>query len=87
MVKRRRRKKSKGKEQKIQHRKPGYYWILISNGGIERWIIGRWWQSLQFFDTMGTIADKGWRDKIIKVDETRIKRVEKTKRVKRVRTR
>jgi len=36
---------------------------------------------------MGTIADKGWRDKIIKVDETRIKRVEKTKRVKRVRTR
>jgi len=36
---------------------------------------------------MGTIADKGFRDKIIKVDENRIKRVEKTKRVKRVRTR
>lgn len=86
MVKRRRRKKSKGKEQKVQYRKPGYYWILISNGGIERWIIGRWWQSLQFFDTMGTIADKGFRDKIIKVDEKRIKRIIEIKKIKRVRT-
>jgi hypothetical protein len=36
---------------------------------------------------MGTIADKGFRDKIIKVDENRIKRVEKSTRIKRIRTR
>jgi hypothetical protein len=66
--------RKKGKERKINiNRKPGYYWIKVRRpNGTENWIIGRWWQSLQFFDTMGTIKDIGSRDRIIEVDENKL---------------
>jgi hypothetical protein len=75
----RRRRKERGRK-KFVNRKPGYYWIRVGRERNDRWIIGRWWQSLQFFDTMGTIADKGWRDKILEVDENIIERLDKIKR-------
>lgn len=70
-VRRRKTKKAKLTKGKV-YRKPGYYWIKVGNGQNSRWIIGRWWQSLQWFDTMSTIREIGWRDKILEVDENRI---------------
>ena len=67
-MKRKRKKKGQGRNKHV-NRTSGYYWIKLSSG---KWIIGRWWQSLQFFDTMGTIVEKGFRDRIVEVDENRI---------------
>lgn len=56
------------------HRKPGYYWIRVTNGLNDRWIIAKWYDSLKFFDTMTSIREVGYRDTIIEVDENRLKR-------------
>lgn len=62
-------------------RKPGYYWVQVENpSGNKRWIIARWWNSLNFFDTMGTIREIGSKDKIVRVDENQIKRKKLIKR-------
>jgi len=50
-------------------RKTGYYWVQINN---KNWIICKWWESLQFFDSMSLIPEKGFRDKITKVNENQI---------------
>jgi hypothetical protein len=55
-------------------RASGYYWVRISNGQSNHWVIGKWYESLQFFDTMANIQEIGRRDKIIEVDENRLKR-------------
>lgn len=71
-MKRRRKSKIK-KPTKAIYRKPGYYWIRVGSENNSRWVIGKWWQSLQWFDTMSTIKETGWRDKLLEVDERRIK--------------
>lgn len=70
MIKRKR--ATRGKLVRKTSRKTGYYWIKISNGQNSRWVIGKWWQSMQWFDTMCTIREKGQRDKIVEIDERRI---------------
>jgi len=47
-------------------------------------VIGRWWNDLKFFDTMGTIYDLGHRDKIVEIDENRLVKKEKIKRRRRI---
>lgn len=69
-MKRTRKKRAK----KYVNRKTGYYWIKVSNGQNDKWIIGKWWNNIQFWDTMGTIREIGIHDKIVEVDEEMIKR-------------
>lgn len=80
-VRRAKRKKSAGKGKIFNsNRETGYYWIKILNANNKtRWIIAKWWQSLNFFDTMGTIREIGSKDKVIEVDENQIKRIRKVK--------
>jgi hypothetical protein len=73
MVKRRKNKiKRKTKPKKKVNREKGYYWIKVSNGQNSQWVIGKWWPSLNFFDTIQTLRETGTRDVIIKVDERKI---------------
>lgn len=80
---RRRRKRKKIRQKIVVERENGYYWLKVKRpNGTEQWIIGRWWNSLQFFDTMSTIMEIGHRDKIIEINENKIQEPIKRRRTK-----
>lgn len=62
-------------------RQTGYYWVKTSTG---QWIIAKWWNNLQWFDTMSTIKEYDQRrGGFLKVDEKQIIKKEKIAKRKR----
>lgn len=54
---------------KIQNRETGYYWVKTRSG---LWMIAKWWNSLQFWDTMRTLENDTRPPFPKEVDERRL---------------
>lgn len=57
------------KKQTIVNRKTGYYWVKNRTGV---WMIAKWWNNLQFWDTMTTIENDTRPPFPVEVDEKRL---------------